>query len=339
MAILTDLPNELLLHIISDISPLDIESFALSCKWIYTLCGETISKHEIVRSRLAGMGPVKLLVTVMLEPELALYPTSLAVSGWDVNPDDFPSVPLGQLLEYQRTPYFPVSGTDRSPKRVDSLERPLLFIPLLNLRKWWLNAFSDRYISTISQIVQSNHEPHVNLSQPLALGRLKEVEIAFITDINMMRLAKLLAMLPSVRKLKLGYTLSRKWSGWRHPHYSSYITEMEVKTDIDSSFLQELISCTNGLQKFKQKPQPMYRAYQTNFPRVVKELKQRTRNSLLYLTLLQGRQCHCVHRSGLDVVSLKGFCDKHWPFRQTKGWYKHWKYIQQRAETGIVSAR
>ena len=47
MAILTDLPNELLLTVIADVSPLYIDSFVLTCKRIHSLGVDTTENIKL----------------------------------------------------------------------------------------------------------------------------------------------------------------------------------------------------------------------------------------------------------------------------------------------------
>ena len=99
MAVLTDLPNELLSSIIDDVTPLHIESFALSCKRIYHLCMHQIEGHDVVRSRLAGLREGELLSAVLSDPRIALYPKFLKFESarhWDTS--------LESVAEIERKP-------------------------------------------------------------------------------------------------------------------------------------------------------------------------------------------------------------------------------------------
>lgn len=77
MAILTDLPNELLLSIIADVSPLYIESFLLTCKRIYRLRADVITAQKLARSSILSQNPDLrsdgFLRNIVEDPGLALY--------------------------------------------------------------------------------------------------------------------------------------------------------------------------------------------------------------------------------------------------------------------------
>lgn len=316
MAILTDLPNELLLSIIAGISPLHIDSFALSCKRISHLCTDTIQEHDIVRSRFWEMQPLVLLRTVFLHPELALYPTSLRIVNGDVEEESQNQAADISAWALQ-SPYTAFHETNGRRRDFRALAMPLLITSLPNLRKIRLYVRYPRYLlDAVSQIVNASHEPLSNLRQPLAFSMLKEVCIVTLCDSSYgIKLAMLLAMIPSVRKLEVLHIYNSAPFVCPYPHYVSGVTEMVLNEYVDSSYLVELISRTNGLQKFTYRHLILIFGAKLE-PRLLAELlKQHAGHSLLYLSLLteyrrSPAECPIIqHRNSNDLSlgSLRGF--------------------------------
>ncbi|KAF6220753.1 hypothetical protein HO133_003187 [Letharia lupina] len=297
MAILTSLPNELLLSIIADVSPLYIESFALSCKRIYYLCIDTIREHDIVRSRLAEMQPLGLLRTLSLHSELALYPISSKLTSTPFEMEFLQldtSIDAGPLKSdinawALQSPFTIFHETDERHKSVRDLAMPLMVTRLLNLRKIdWAISYPRYLLEAVSQIVEASREPLSSVRQPLAFGRLNEVRIVTTCDCTYgMGLAVLLAMIPSVRKLKVLRICNTDPFVCPYPRYDSGVTEMILDEYADSSYLVELIKHTNRLQKFTYNHNIYSTGTSAKFePRHVAEiLKQRAGHSLLYLNL------------------------------------------------------
>ena len=212
MAILTDLPNELLLPIIAEVSPLYIESLALSCKRIHCLCADTIREDRLTKSELASLKETELLRTVLQNPRLALYPTLVKLSTrdclWDgYAPHDLHDEMDSQILQNHYADLL-------SPVNTRYAVFPLLITHLLNVQKMEIKIEIDvtwcqNLQGIVLQIAEESHEPGLTLKEPLALGRLRDVHVWTTNTYydNGMELAILLAMVPSLRKLSV-YFLS-----------------------------------------------------------------------------------------------------------------------------------
>lgn len=286
MAILTDLPNELLLAIIVDVSPLYIESFALSCKRIYSCSIDTIKEHNLVRGRLTSLGGTELLRAVVPNPRMALYPTFLKLHArdccWtDQAPDDL-HVEIDTLsLESPHADFLRSINT-----RYGYTIVPLLIICLLNVRKLDISVdYTEDLHEVFLQIVEASYESSLTLREPFALGKLTDVNISSPPGKygDGMELAILLATIPSVRKL--GVDVLSRWRPYssQKQHRSSNVTEIIVSIHVDTSYLAELVGPTRALQRF---------AYNHTYGatlqsrRMIGILKEHAGQSLTYLSLL-----------------------------------------------------
>ena len=322
MAILTDLPNELLLFVIAEVSPLDIDSFALSCKRIYGLRTDALREHEVVRSSLPT-GPLEiesidLLRTIFQKPGLALYPTAWEFytgdRGYYENPYDL----LAEInTQIQRGCYTATLETNRCVVNAADLIIPLLITRLLNLRKISISAKQQPHlIETVLQIVEASYDPILRLREPLPLGRLREVEIYALGDsVFGMELAGLLGMIPTLRKLQISHVSESKPYTCSHQSHGSEVTDLALRGATDSSFLVVLISRTHGLRNFLYEHAVHDHSAKLEPRRLVDLLKQRAGQSLTYLHLLTrdtrcgGGHCWdvCRNHNDLSLGSLREF--------------------------------
>ncbi len=323
MAILTDLPNELLLAIIADVSPLYIESFVLTCKRIYGLRSDTIAELVAVRSRYPSRSgtcqDVKFLRCAFQNPRVALYPMRWDFDTrehWDNSvPEDLSAAINFQI---QQSPYTNLLKTYDSTNNARDLVVPLLITRLLNLRKISISFFRHHLLETVSQIVEASHDPALSLREPLALGRLTEVDIATLGhSIPGMDLAVLFAMIPTLRKLSvtnLNHLAGSESYSCQHQFHHSEVTDMRLDGYVDSEFLIELIRRTCRLQKFKYTHWIPWTRAKIESWLLIESLKQHAGDSLLYLSLLTGH----IHPSDenrnffrnyddLSLGSLRGF--------------------------------
>lgn len=285
MAILTDLSNELLLKIIADVSPLYLEFFLLSCKRIYRLGSKTIYEHQVIRNSLYELEPCNLLEEISSDAGKALYPTSARLSSFCVDIQDPKFDPNAQSLKD-----FILYEWYESRQ---NLAIPLLLNLMLNLRKLEITiGHSPFLIKLARQIVEANYESTSTAQKPLALGRLAEVDIHACCDSDpccgeksvnhTVTLSGLLAMIPTVKKLKLS-AIHRSPYICTHLYHCG-VTELSLHGAFDSTFLEDLVGRTGSLTKFKYLYETSVKA---NFmpQRVVQLIQQVAGDSLLYLNL------------------------------------------------------
>ena len=298
MAILTDLPNELLLKIIADVSPLYLDLFLLSCKRIQFLGADARREFHRAKNRFTGLGPCDLLEEVFSDASIALYQTWITLpSSCETDSQDSFSSVNAQALEHR--------FKSRHGSR-EQLAIPLLFTHLLNLRKLRLGVGNSPYlIEIVAQIVQASHQPSLEIQEPLALGRLTKVKIwarcssilhgnedGFCTHMkgpnHGMKLSSLLAMIPTVRKLEFfGFDRSRYVS--QKPYHTGGVTELYLSGAVDSSFLEDLIGRTKSLEKFTYEHElGNTKLHPADFAphRVAKTLQQDAGDSLLFLDMI-----------------------------------------------------
>ncbi len=298
MAILTDLPNELLLSIIADVSPLYIESFIRTCKRIWGLRADAIAEHAAVRSRLPlpswGCTDINFLRCAFQDPRVALYPMVWNFSARDPWDDSAPDDLIAAInIHIQQNPYTALLKTSDSASNARDLVFPLLITHLLNLRGISIDDSWPCYmVETVSQIVEACHDPVLSLREPLALGRLTEVIIRSNNyNINRMDvvadLAVLFAMIPTLKKLSVDKHAipSKPYSG-RHQYHHSEVTDMHLDGCDDSGFLNELIRRTHRLQKFIYIDWLKRTPAKISLRLLIESLKQPAGDSLLYLSLL-----------------------------------------------------
>lgn len=304
MAILTDLPNELLLPVIADVSPLYMESFALSCKRIYCLCTDTLREHDLVRSRLANLQAMALLKTVASTPQMALYPKLVKLATptpyWDgrLFSDLFDEI---DILNVQSSYSHLLNLEDT---RLWCAIVPLLITRLLHVQKMEMIVGRCRDLQkVISQIVEDSYEPNLAMKEPLALGTL--IDLHILTPIPCpyhggMELAVHFAAIPSLRKLRVD--ILAQWNTYTRSNqlHSSGLTEISIGRCVYTSFLEDLIGRTHSLQRFtynhevhsfgrKLEPRPL-----------LDILKQRAARSLTYMNLLTQR-ASCTTDGCMDL--------------------------------------
>ena len=321
MAILTDLPNELLRIIIADVSPLYIERLALTCKRIYILCTDTIREHDNVRSKLPTewpmSRPIDLIRAVFQDPTLALYPTSWEICVpnlhcWRVPKDLVPEINL-QILQGPHAALLELTEYMDNPIR---LVVPLLITRLLNLRRVNISIrYQMYYLKTVSRLIEAIHDPVNGSNKPLALARLTEALVGTSVDsIHGIRLAVLLSMLPSLTKLKVScFEEPQKCNSFKYPNHRSGVKDIHLDGLFESRILKELIRRTYGLQRFtcthvtdgcSPRMKPRY---------MIDLLKRNAGHTLQYLNLPTGSQIdicdRCSSRNSIDLSlgSLRGF--------------------------------
>ena len=325
MAILTDLPNELLLSIIADMSPLYIDSFVLSCKRIYGLRKDTIRAQNLVRSTLPSqwsrLQPIALLRCILQDPDLALYPLSWVFStrncGDHCAPEDLVAE-INALV--QQSPHTAHLKTNHGIDDAGDLVFPLLITRLLNLRRvrvYVSVSWSRHLLDAVSHIVETSHDPGLNSEETLPLGRLREARID--TDnqsYHAMELAVLLAMIPTLRKLQVSGLEAPEPFDRPYKYHLSEVTDMYLDGCVYPNTLTKLIMRAHGLQKFVFTHRTMCRYHRFDFRQLAETLIQRAGYSLSYLSLLTLNSASCIHGlclarprnySDLSVGSLRGF--------------------------------
>lgn len=163
MAILTDLPNELLLSIIPAVSPVYIESFALSSKRIYDLCAGTIREYNLTRNELADLHENELLKAILLNPRLASYPSQVKLSprycGQEGNapnegnaPDDLHVAMDAQICQNRYADLLKPADTRYAAA-------PWLITRLLNVQKMEVSVtWCEDLVKIVSQIVEDGYD-------------------------------------------------------------------------------------------------------------------------------------------------------------------------------------
>ena len=294
MIILTDFPGELLLKIIRHISPLYLDHFLLSCKQMYALRVDTVNEHQIIRSNLARMSSCDLLKLALSDADTALYPTFIELESVD-GPrlsDHVMMVNNAQAL----TEIFTRSCYSGNPR--PDLAVPVLLTQLLNLRRLDITVGVSPYlIAIVTRIVSAIHRPSVVSQEPTALGRLTQVTIraglsygryTYQGALHVTQLASLMAMIPTVRKLKVFAAGHCQYTS-PSPGYLSGVTELYLSGPIDSVFLEDLIGRTVSLKVFTCYYETSgLMGCQTNFAprRVVQDLAASASHSLVHLSLI-----------------------------------------------------
>lgn len=294
MIILTDFPGELLLKIIRHISPLYLDHFLLSCKQMYALRVDTVNEHQMIRSNLARMSSCDLLKLALSDADTALYPTSIGLESVD-GPrlsDHVMMVNNAQAL----TEIFTRSCYSGNPR--PDLAVPVLLTQLLNLRRLDITVGVSPYlIAIVTRIVKAIHRPRVASQEAIALGRLTQVTIraglsygryTYQGATHVTQLASLMAMIPTVRKLKVCAAGHCQYSS-PSPDYLSGVTELCLSGPMDIAFVEDIIRRTVSLKNFT-------RQYETSVSmrsqiifaprRVVQDLAGSAGHSLVHLSLI-----------------------------------------------------
>ncbi|KAM0798073.1 hypothetical protein BDR22DRAFT_964852 [Usnea florida] len=309
MVVLTDLPDELLLPIVADVSPLYIEHLALSCKRLYGLCADVIREHDRVRSELPTKDPpscqllYNLLQRLFQKPSLAEYPTSWSFND-SIENHSVPEHLVDEInIHAQREPYAYLFDTEHPRPPVAELLIPFAITQLVNVRKIRIhNTFgpwrcdlattsnapwAPYLIEFMAKIIKTSHEPNISLQEPSILGRLKEAEIiSRHASLAGTELPLLLSMLPTLRKLHVFGLERRKPYVCPHEHRVSGITDMLLDGQLDSEYIVELINRTKSLHSFTYSH--LVNNYGVFFEpsRLLTNLKERAGQSLTFLCLV-----------------------------------------------------
>ena len=315
MARLTDLPNELLLYVMSDLSPLDIDSFLLSCKRFYYLgIGTIIRAQNMVRSTLPscllGSEPADLLQSILHDPDMTVYPLSCSFftpdrGSFDANVSQDLLTKINLQIAQSPHPGFPTVIGCRH-KAVD-IVIPLLITRLVNLRKLRLFGFKQRYLlDTVSSIVETSHDKGQSVKEPLELGKLAEVSInARGQNIDALHLSLLLSMIPTVRRLNASRLIHEGFYSFPYKFHGSAVTNLCLNGCVDPSFVNALIMGTRDLQSFEFTYLTDFLTQDIVFRRFSAILLQHAATSLLHLSFLTEDCENCVH--GLCVRSPRNY--------------------------------
>ncbi|CAF9915086.1 MAG: hypothetical protein ALECFALPRED_009974 [Alectoria fallacina] len=317
MAILTDLPNELLLFIIADVSPLYIDSFTLSCKRISCLCTDTIREHDTVRSRIPSLDQNELLRTVISNPHIALYPKFARLrareDSWDGGaPDDL----LSEIdFQTRQNPYTTL--LQHIPMETSRMAAPLLITRLLNIQKIEISVtWCQNMLRVLSNVLEASYDPIPKFRAPLPLGKLTEAHVStFANSVDGLELSILLAALPTLRMLDVGGLERKEPYICPYQRRSSGVTEIILGAHVDFSFLVELIGRTNALQRFTYNHEIHNFSAKLQPRRLTELLEQRAGHGLAYLSLLTrkgeytAQSCLdlCRNHNDLSLGSLRGF--------------------------------
>ena len=316
MVKLTDLPNELLLCIMAELSPLYIDSFVLICKHFYYLGIDTVQAQNLARSKLPscvlGSDPADLLRSIIQDPDTTVYPLSCSFLTLDRGSPHatFPLDLFTEInLQVAQSPHpgFP-TVIDTGTKAADMII-PLLITRLQNLRRLRLFGFCGRYLlNTISCIVEASHHMSRSINEPLALGRLTEVNInARKEKIDSLHLTVLLSMIPTVRRLNASRLVHEEPYSFPYPLHSSSVTNLCLDGCVDPSFVKALITITHNLQSFHFTCLTENLTQDIVFRRLPEILLEHVGASLLHLSLLTEDCENCVH--GLCVRSPRKYAD------------------------------
>ena len=316
MANITDLPNEVLLSIIAEISPLYLDPLMLSCKRLFNLCADVTKKYELVGSRLAKMQNHELMGTVCSKPSLALYPRDWTIPTRDDSDDDSLEDLAGEIkAQIRQNAYTASLKTKSSTFHIGDLIAPLMIVRLLDLRKIHVSIFRHRLLlDTLSHIVQASHNPILRKTESLALGRLTVAHVyAAGSSVHATGLAILFAMLPSLRKLRVTNMLSSESFVSSHRYHRSEVIDMYIEGSIDLNFSVELVKRTYALQKFTHIHSITLDSPKIETRRLSELLKQHARQSLIFLKILAEKGAGAGRRNlrridiDLSLGSLRAF--------------------------------
>lgn len=278
---LMQFPNELLAHIMGHVPPPHFESLVLTCKLIHKLAAPAIQEYNSIWHSLTTMSPYDLLQEIVLNPRLALYPSSLTT--WQTDTAFHYSLTLLEKLP--------------NAQRLDISTRNL-----------------GSLIERISLNLLTYYEPKPStLPYPLPFEMLRAVHIQDNTNTrDAMDLAVLLSMIPSVRKLQVSSLCNSDPYDCPYRCYNAGVTELGLQGHVDSSFATDLICRTSHLQNFSYRldlelqGQPQENLYPQ---RIVQFLQLEAGHSLTRLKLTIP-SCHHPYRRPrctLFVGSLRRF--------------------------------
>ena len=312
MVVLTDLPDELLLPIVADVSPLYIDSLALTCNRFHRLCADVIRGHDRIRREIPTNNPFNLhgfekgaydlLRRFLQSPSLAEYPSSWNFKDTALM-DDVPEDLIDEIhLQALRGPHASLFDTETSRPSVAELVIPLVIAQLVNVRKIRIMTMSARsvpvrgtqinttyapyLIEFMSKIIRTSHNPKLMVQEPLILGRLKEAEVDSLIDgSGGTELPLLLSMLPTLRKL---HVFGLKGEGpyvCPHKYRVSGVTDLLLEGTIDPEYIVQLIQRTKSLHSFTYLHCVNDLGVIFEPRRLLTTLKERARQSLIFLCL------------------------------------------------------
>ncbi|MCJ1459161.1 hypothetical protein MMC28_009538 [Mycoblastus sanguinarius] len=207
MAVLLDLPNEILIQIIDDTIPDDIENFSQCCDRIANLAEETLEQHDDDKRNFDGpiisehgnephYSPLDFLKTIIRNPQLALYPKRLWLGDGD---DDYYNThhddPDGRDTDIEDEmkdgirkllvdcPYIPHQDIERWASKIRGkcyhAGTALLLALLPNLRS--ISLYDSFYLGDylremLDNITEASHDPYPRQGS-LALSKLRRVRV------------------------------------------------------------------------------------------------------------------------------------------------------------------
>ena len=178
MAILSDLPNELIIGIwCYVIEPDDVESFAMVSKRIHDLSSPFVNEHAILKQQYSricffdGQGncePADLLEKMLLDTRIAFYINNLGLSGWRPQGKEHttPQVHTMALFEgaIRASPLIPSSEAEDWIRDIEQGQQyPIIALVIMRLTriKEFALCYEDRdysgyLLGTLKRIAQSS---------------------------------------------------------------------------------------------------------------------------------------------------------------------------------------
>ncbi|CAD6578117.1 MAG: hypothetical protein ASARMPRED_008534 [Alectoria sarmentosa] len=271
MACLLDTPNEILLQIVNQLVHADIESFALSCKRIYSLSESAIINHREKSTKYEnvtcgavridgrqiddGFHPTLLLRDFLMDDSLCLYPLIFRAGDCSYFSEQIMvevGTALGDLedvvrLKIQESPYIIVGKKGDWVKKVlaghTESTVALLLSLLLNVKNVYLSGLCLEYshlesvlarISTLSHSNRKRCHPLSKLSHGFFDETLPSTILGF-------------AVLPSIRSLHGKQIFGFKWNAeWDRK--SSVRKIVLDDSTLDFTTLNNLVTHFHGLK-------------------------------------------------------------------------------------------
>ena len=233
MAVFSDLPNELIMHIWSYvIEPESVESFALVSKRVYGLATLFLREHARLKQKYSAIycpdfrmynGAAILLERMLLNPRIALYINDFRIEEWascweeryDSSLNSYPKVTLDLFREAIRS--SPLVAPSEAGEWVKIIKKgdedPILALIIMQIRK--LTRFelkksfykSDHFIvETLGRIAQSleaaiHPGPSIagsEINSPSRFSNLSDLKLKF----SKITLGQLSRLLRGTRKLR-----------------------------------------------------------------------------------------------------------------------------------------
>lgn len=265
MPVLRDLSNELLIQILDNVKPHDIENFTLSCKLVHQLATERLQEHRVLKHNFARIESNRepfranqfpeLLHQVLIEPPKADYVQQICIKSCP--PHQYSGVKMKAFKEaVKNSDAIPFEEKERWISQIEAgNEGPILALLLPRLHyltsiKISLSLFG----SIMDDCIFSAVERVVKDPRSSSLSRLQQVEIsgAHLPKHNL-GLLTLFAGLPSVTSLK-ACNLHVDDSSWDRNSLierSSNFRDLTLKGCIFScSALSDLIKSAKSLRCF-----------------------------------------------------------------------------------------